>query len=72
MEELGAGESKTGFLKHQRKWGRRVACFREPFAIDGSLKGVSGRGAACGWVFEHSDYDKEEEPWYANVGHNVG
>ena len=41
MEELGAGESKTGFLKHQRKWGRRVACFREPFAIDGSLKGVS-------------------------------
>ena len=62
MEELGAETSS--FLKHHRKCGRRVACFREPIAIDGSLKGVSGRGAACGWAFEHLDYNKEEEPWY--------
>ena len=37
-------------------------------AIDDSLKGVSGRDAACGWAVAQLDYDKEEEPWYDTYG----
>ena len=33
--------------------------------IDGSLKGVSGRHAACGWAAVELDDDEEDAPWYA-------
>ena len=36
--------------------------FREDIAIDGSLKGFSGRSAACGWPVVQPDYDKEDKP----------
>ena len=36
--------------------------------VDGSLKGVSGRDAVCGWAVVQLDYDEEEEPWYAIYG----
>ena len=55
----------TWILDTSRDWDRRVQGFREHIAIDGSVKGVSGRDAACGWEVVHLDHDKEEEPWYA-------
>ena len=42
--------------------------FLQPSALDGSLKGVSGRHAACGWAVVQLANDKEEEPWYAIHG----
>ena len=42
-----------------RDWERRVEGFREHIAVDGSLKGVSGRDAARGLA----DYVKDSEPW---------
>ena len=55
-----------------RWWDRRVESFRNHTAIDGSLEGVSGRDAACGWAVVQLDYDKEEEPWYATYGAIIG
>ena len=51
--------SKIGCQDTSRDWERRVEGFREHIAVDGSLKGVSGRDAARGLA----DYVKDSEPW---------
>ena len=50
------------------EWDGRMEGFREHMAIDGSLKGVSGRGAALECTVVQLDHDKEEEPWHGRVG----
>ena len=45
-----------------------VEGFRNHIAISGSLKGVLGKDAACGWAVVQLDCDKEEEPLYASGG----
>ena len=59
--------SSIGFRRHHGPGDRRVEGFRNHIAIDGSLKRVSGRDAACGWTEVQLKYDKEE-PWYATYG----
>ena len=34
----------------------------------GSLRGSSGKYAACGWAVANMDLDGGEEPWYGGAG----
>ena len=54
-------------MSTSREWDRKIEGFRGHFAVDGSLKGVSGRDAARGWAVVQLDNDKEE-PWYTIYG----
>ena len=47
---------------------RRIIGVREHIATDGSLRGISGRGAACGLAVVQVDHNKEEAPWCASSG----
>ena len=51
-----------------RDWDRGVEGFRGHIPIDGSLKRVSRRDAACRWAVVQLEYDKEEVPRYAIYG----
>ena len=66
------GENWTGISETSRPWDSRVEGYCNHIAIAGSVKGVSGKDAACDWVVEQVDYDKEQEPWYAILWHSVG
>ena len=49
-------------------WDTKVEGFRDHIGINGSLDGISGRGAVCGWSVVHLDFDEEEDPWCAIHG----
>ena len=64
-DQLGELEC-TASLGSRR--GSRMEGFRSHVAICGSVKGVSGKDAACGWAVVQLDCDTEEEPWLAIYG----
>ena len=61
-------ENKGGCQTPLRRETEERKGFRAHIAVVGSLKGVSGRDAACGWALVQRDYDQKEEPWYATYG----
>ena len=47
-------------LKFLDSWSRRVNDIRRRSASDGTLIGMSGKNAACGWSVLQLDYDEDQ------------
>ena len=56
--------SKSWTQKWIANTSRRVEGFRDHTAIDGSLKGLSGRDAACGWAVVQPRRTIARNLWY--------
>ena len=61
---------RKGSSDTSQDWARKVEGFGEHIAIDGSLKGVSGREPGCGCAVQ-LDLN-EEEPWHAYLRYDAG
>ena len=51
-------------------WRRSSRRLSGSIAIDGSLRGVAGKYAACDWAVVQMDHDGGLKPWYG-VGGNM-
>ena len=59
-------------LRYFAELDRNEEGFRAHFAIDGSLKEVSGNDAACGWTVAQMDHVKRKGAVVYDLCHDAG